>query len=81
MQDRIRVADKNVYGDVPLRNQLYRTTRPVGTQGEKEHRERLKEITARIQAEQKLLKAKKISPHREGTAQEFDELNEQNLVN
>ena len=74
MQDRIRVADKNIHGDVPLRNQQYRTTRPVGTQGEKEHRGRLKAITARIRAEQKLLKANKISPHQEGTAQEFDEL-------
>ena len=74
MQDRIRQADKNIHGDVPQRNLQYRTKRPIDKKAEEEQRKRLKAITARIRAEQKLLKTNKISPHREGTAQEFDEL-------
>lgn len=72
----MRLADKNIFGDVPQRNQRHRTTRPVGTQGEKEHRERLKAIKVRVEAEQKLLKANKINQFREGTAGKFDELKE-----
>lgn len=76
----MKLADKNIFGEVPQGNVRGRYKKSFNQQAADAHKLRLKEIKARIRAEQKLMKANKISPHREGTARKFDELKHKKRV-
>ncbi len=72
----MRTANKNIHGEVPKRNQLYRTTRPPDGQAAEEHRRRLEALATRIQQDEELLKSRKIKPYDGYSAGKFDELRE-----
>lgn len=78
MHDRpIRVADKNLHGDVPLSNRQGINRQAVGEEFKKEQQRRVEEIAARVRTDMEFLKANEIKPFGDGSAQDFDQLKQE----